>query len=302
MPTAKRAARSTAKKKTTKRQVRRPRTPASSATSGEPESSAEVIPLRAFEGGATLGFLLLDVDAVQGVIASGLKASGFTMPLVPALAAGAAQAVLAEWTVQTERRLNIEIGTAPFVLGRHTSDDPKYQAKYHDSLLGKLKRLASLLDEDHIGELTGFSFTQFVKERIRRRGSRRQRERLKNLLKKASMGRLGRPRGVTSGMNDVRWAEFVQYMQEGIEQDFKEVRARKRASRYSSDDDLIAADLKGKGYDDADIAVFLNSRNPHRAAVKLVAHYEGRTVTSVAKKAQRGELSLRARKLPAVLP
>ena len=161
------------KKRSRKRQPRRPSSTIPSAPSEALASSAELIPLRSFETGTTMGFLWLDVRAIEEVVASGLKASGKTTPLTPVLASLASRAILAEWTRQTERHLNIEVATAPFVLARQKSDDPEYQVRYHDQLLETVEMLASLLHDGptgEIGELPGLLFTRFVTEQLRRLG------------------------------------------------------------------------------------------------------------------------------------
>ena len=64
----------------------------------------------------SLGFLLMDVSALQAVLVSNLKAAGFPTALAPALASWASGVMLPGLAHQVERFLNIEVAAAPFEL------------------------------------------------------------------------------------------------------------------------------------------------------------------------------------------
>ena len=293
MPKATRATKPRTKKNSAReQQARRPRSTVPSAPSESSASSAELIPLRSFESGATMGFLWLDVRTIEEAIVSGLNASGYATPLAPVLASLASRAILAEWARQTERNLNIEVVTAPFVLSRHRSDDPAYRVKYYDQLLATLAELASLLDDrstDQIGEVTGLPFTRFVKQQVQRRGTSRQREEFRKILARANKGKPGRPFTNPGERRDIYLARFVRHMQEGLAAVISWKRDQKRAGDYLSDDEHIAAALRATGWDTTEISIVLKSRTPRAAAVKFVAKLEGGNPRSIGAQASQGE-------------
>ena len=79
--------------------------------------------------------------------------------------------------------------------------------------------------------------------------------------------------------------QLVDALEARIAADFHDARERKLAGGFKSSDELIADDLRDRGYEDEDIDILQNSPNANAAAVKL-AHLhayklDGRSLASV---------------------
>ena len=281
--TAARSARSTARKA---KGVPRPRDSSQSTqrllpSTETPTHSSGLLPIRLWEG-STVGSLLMDVPAIQEVIAEGLRAEG----VEPAGPGYVAHFMLRELAAHVERRLNMEVLLYPLCAAylSRWQDRPDLPEKAFDGVL-------SFLDEQPAqvqAEVFSVPAVSWVTEQIRRHGSPTQRRVLERLLARAARGRRGQPKKAIESRADVYYAECVAEVEKRLGPVFDYIRERKRAGGFQSDHDEIRDGLAKKGYLPPVINAALKSHTPSGAASQLVASRFDMKPSSVRAMAARG--------------
>ncbi len=121
--------------------VRRPTLQATLPPDGVPSG---LLPLT-LQDGTSLGFLLMNVPAIQVALVSRLKTAGFPKALVPAFASGALGVMLPGLAHQVERLLRFEVDAAPFELaGFRFAAHPKQRAEHFERCLSFLDAVAKV--------------------------------------------------------------------------------------------------------------------------------------------------------------
>ena len=233
------------RKKTQRRgDLRRP--PLQSTAAADLGGESSLLPL-SLQDSTTVGFLLMDVAALEGVLAKHMGPLKLDEPEAVAGASLLSGPMLRGLAAHVARYLDMEVRLFPAALGvGRFVDDPKLRTKFLNSFISSLKELVSDLERDApavLAELPSFPSVIYLQRLIVTHGLRSQRDALKRILATAARGTRGRPTGELEDRQDVRLARQVEEAKRRLKNGFAYVRAQKKAGGHKNGDEKLSPKL-----------------------------------------------------------
>lgn len=246
--------------------------------------SAEYFPLQLLDG-EDVGLLAIDRGAVEARLGNNLVALG-----VPrSLASEHAGVLLNALRKHVQRWLSAELVEWPLhmaLLADESVDwkDPDLLLKHWS---GHPDVLMEVLSLPVVRGTVGY---------VRKRGTKKQRKRLKVLLGRAASGKPGRPRAKVQGGNDASLALEVKVAERRLEAGFGYARKVRRTAGYSTQGDLVPEDkislvkeLSAMDYDRDEVEAIV------RSAIPSTGKLSGAANRTVAARRHMREATVRAR-------